>query len=844
MGVAWALGLAIPGLAATYTWDAGGGSDPNWTTGANWTNAVLVDAVPAGGDDVTFGTAGSNAAVNAAVSAGLVTLNRAGGFSLIGDGQEAHTLTCTGIAVSAVANFLLSAPLAGSAQVPIRGTTTGGSLTLRGNNAGFSGGFALLNNYYATDNASKMVTVHATNDHVLGSGLTSVGWRDSGRSVYMCGSPLNVRHGALSSGGSIQVNPQGLARLSGAIDSGDSFSVVANGMISGDSTALGGLTRGGNLALANGAVMGHNALDQATANGLGTGADLLFGVGADFTTAVSRNFGYGTPWKGVAVAELTAQRSVTRGTFAIDTTGLSEFVLQGVALPQFTSINSYGLKLTDTAGALSFALAGGSAVPARIRGVVVLDAGTNYSYAAFTKFTASPRATLQITRAGALGGTTTATSRDVDLDSATLSQYTLAVAGGTGTVGALSVAGGSSLYVGRKTAGTPDTLAVDSLARVGAAVLAIDNKNEPLGGQDRVAVTSNSGLMRGSIVDPWIVGIGPRGGSGGDFLVYAASGFTNAASLYTGVFGNGNIVTNPALVPGGILTADSLRLTANVTNAAATIRLGVLSDGSQADRAAILVPDGNQPSVAPAINAGSSELIISAGGSMGGPSKYFNFNGPVTVTNGLTVWGPNNARLYSTSNAIRGQVMVHGTLLIGGGNGVDDSALVTVGPFGTFGVIAPASNTETVASLSGIGTVDIAAGKTNLITGTLAAGNAAYSLTVTSAGTLALGGGATAAFDLDYLDTSTGTPRLIMSSAALQVGAGAKVKLTSLANMPAGAFNRTFVLVQYGSKTGAFAPVVESVPGVAASLVYDDANKLILLDVSQYEDQGTVMIIR
>lgn len=41
--------------ADTFTWDAGGGADANWSTGLNWTHATLPDTVPSAADDAVFG---------------------------------------------------------------------------------------------------------------------------------------------------------------------------------------------------------------------------------------------------------------------------------------------------------------------------------------------------------------------------------------------------------------------------------------------------------------------------------------------------------------------------------------------------------------------------------------------------------------------------------------------------------------------------------------------------------------------------------------------------------------------------------------------------------------------
>ena len=46
--------------AATYTWDAGGGSNLSWTNGNNWAG-IPTNTVPTSGSDVVFGTGGGTA---------------------------------------------------------------------------------------------------------------------------------------------------------------------------------------------------------------------------------------------------------------------------------------------------------------------------------------------------------------------------------------------------------------------------------------------------------------------------------------------------------------------------------------------------------------------------------------------------------------------------------------------------------------------------------------------------------------------------------------------------------------------------------------------------------------
>ena len=59
--------VAVPRAAhaVTYTWDAGGGADLNWSTSANWVDDPVVNFLTSGTNDLVFGTAGTTSAPSA-----------------------------------------------------------------------------------------------------------------------------------------------------------------------------------------------------------------------------------------------------------------------------------------------------------------------------------------------------------------------------------------------------------------------------------------------------------------------------------------------------------------------------------------------------------------------------------------------------------------------------------------------------------------------------------------------------------------------------------------------------------------------------------------------------------
>jgi autotransporter-associated beta strand protein len=344
----------------------------------------------------------------------------------------------------------------------------------------------------------------------------------------------------------------------------------------------------------------------------------------------------------------------------------------------------------------------------------------------------------------------------------------------------------------------------------------------------------------------------------GDFLTYDAGGLQRAtySGTNTAVAVAGEIInqTSSSVVSGtrslyGVRFASSVG-SATIGVSGGTLKLGVLADSPtevRAPQAGLIMTSPTTIntvtfSISSDVDLGSSELaafvVNKAANSTG------RLSGNVSGTGGLTKHGAGRLELTGTANAISGPVAIwEGSLQVNGGNGLDDAATVSIGTFGTLDLVNATGNSDSVASLSGIGTVKIAAGKTLAVTGTLTAGDTENSLSITTGGTLFLPGSATLSVDLDYANSPTGTPRLVMSSTALQLGAGAKLKLNSLLNRPTGTFNRSFVLASYASRTGSFATQVDVPGGLVAQVVHDDVNKVIRLDVTA-GSRGTVIAIK
>jgi fibronectin-binding autotransporter adhesin len=107
-----ALEIGHAGLqGATFTWDAGGAGNTNWSTGANWTGSPDNTAPGTGtlsGSDVRFASGGSTATVDSARTVGTVIFNSASAFTINGS----SALTINGdVAVETAATYTISAPI-------------------------------------------------------------------------------------------------------------------------------------------------------------------------------------------------------------------------------------------------------------------------------------------------------------------------------------------------------------------------------------------------------------------------------------------------------------------------------------------------------------------------------------------------------------------------------------------------------------------------------------------------------------------------------------------------------------------------------------------------------------
>ncbi len=797
-----ALGLLLAGglQAATYYWDGDGsgasGSPPSagvggsgtwdassnlWWTGSaytNWPNTSpsthIADFRVAAGtvtiaEDTTievntillalnsFSFTGGNASSVLSFSGNDAKVTRSNGFNMGTSFSNLTVDTGSGVTFSedgASTPFTLatSATLAGNGILALTsaiGNNYGATLNVHStDNSGFAGGFAVLGG------TRREALLNAPGANTLGTGPATVS--GYGRIIYGWGAQAPVS--GIAAG--VAASAAGVIDLNGTWTStADRFTLAQGGILRGSSAQLGSVTAvsafsasptGPELVSSpNSIIASTTNTTSATVANLPNDQSLYFGLGADFNnSAFAISVGDGTPWQGFAndgqIGGDNSRRRLQLGTVTISTGGtptVLNFLTQGRQYGGYSAVNlwssSFGyqqLVLGNGTSKPTFNVVGGGEVTARVMPGSELNLDAADVGGAFANYAVSYTGALISTRTNALNG------KDVELAGGVLGVAPNRVgspAGMTDAVGTLTAATGlNRLHVARRTAGTPDTLVINALERQNKAMIQVET-SQALGttaGDERLVLPAS--IVRGKIVDPYLY-------TSTNFLTLDGANQV-VLPVYDATWGNGNILSTGTLDVASTVSADSLKLAGNLTGAG-TINLGVLGDGSQASRAAIIGTVAGSQSIAPAIHAGISELIVIQDQ---GTTRSISLNGAVTAGS-LTKAGNGILILTNAANSIGGQVSVwQGTLRINGGNGLNDGATLEIGPLGTFDLLAVAGNVETVAGLSGSGQMTVANGRTLAVANSAdytfnGAIGGAGALAKSGAGTLTLAGAST-----------------------------------------------------------------------------------------------------
>lgn len=708
----------------------------------------------------------------------------------------------------------------------------GAQLDINAPQENFSGGFQVAK---AT---RRNVTLHAMVTNALGTGAARAeGYGTIALNVWGAQMPV----GGVPAG--IFAVSNATIRLPSTAASGtpDRFVVGPNAALAGNSVALPSVTRVASFStspsspeviLSPDAVILHQTANSSVSvSGLGTAADLLFGLDANFTaTGFSLTVGKGTPWRGLSNTTIndtgTGGREIRleAGMISI-AAGTESITLQGFGVDY--NYNPCALILGNGTKTPTFAAVGDPCIARIVRNVKIDTSVPDFP--GLAQFWLARGAQLLLLRAGA------AATKPAALENGSRITFVPAAAGSSATLGAVTVMGQADLSVTRKTAGTPDTLTAASLIRANQGVLRILNyTGGQLGADERIQITDTNGLMRGNIVDPWIHG-------SSEFLTYGANGFAVYPSYVTSLalLGDGVVFKGSGTLSSHA-TLDSM-IMSDTIGGSFKLTAGVLPDSSRADRVGLIGTKDNI-SLSPAFDAGNAEIIVNY---PQGSTRTLTLTGAV-FANGLTKIGTGILVLNNATNRIEGSVVVwQGTLRVANnGNGLEPGATVYVQRGATYDISAPLGNEETNAIVEGLGTINIAAGKTLVVTNRLGCGDDRDTLDITGTGTLRLSDSAAAVFELDYETEAPFEPRLRAKAAAVNISVSPKVRIETVRNVPPGDFEKTFTLVEFGSRTGTFDSTVECPPGIKGTLSYDDIEKTVRVTLTRSKAKGTVLFVR
>ncbi len=378
--------LVVPAYSADSTWTDGDAANDNWSDTDNWSAGL-----PSSADEATFNNSGLSPVVLDA-TATINTLSISDDFTIDDDGSGTPPALTINGAISDIDRdtVVINAPihiggsntwrLGVASSLTLNGQLTGtddlvleygpyandaaDNFLFNADNSGYSGNITLsVTDWYFSKGSNKQHNTVASVANSLGTGTTTIG-REA-----------TVEYAPNASGGNVVVDYYGRLELTDAPDATDDITVTEGGVIKGDATAFAGATPGGNVTFNNGAIISHSALDQGSVSGLGTTPNYVFGVGDVFNNASATiAAGAGTPWKGFAASEFySSHNDFQSGTVNIDTTGLSEFLLQALEPSLVISRSSFPLQIGSGTTAPTFALSAGDAVPARILGEVEID---------------------------------------------------------------------------------------------------------------------------------------------------------------------------------------------------------------------------------------------------------------------------------------------------------------------------------------------------------------------------------------------------------------------------------------------------------------------------------------
>ena len=422
-----------------------------------------------------------------------------------------------------------------------------------------------------------------------------------------------------------------------------SVTVTANNVLSANwSTVTNAPVRGTNgVNFATGAIVAHQNNTTATMGGLGTAADLFFGLGTDYSQNVS--LGAGTAWSGMST-DAVSDRRYSAGTITLS----GDITLQG--------INGKVLIVGDgVANSAAPTFAGGFGLT--IGGTVRFD-DPDLNLSGVTGITFNAGANLQLT--ASVGG-------DITLFYGNLTGL------GTAPVSALSVGqlkfkGTDNVLLTEQASGSVSLTATTGLARIGKGTLVVQPSATGVLGTTNKLLDSTQGADV-ALVNPYVIRVVSQASDTADFLKYDFSGGTG---FVTATYGGASIDTaanTDIYATGGEsmsvanAAVRALKVGGNITQAAATST--TLTIGGAGDTEAGII--GNATATIGADGTDTSTIAFTTREAVvytkSGTTLTIGSTTTVTGTGGLTKFGAGTLTLAGNNSGLSGTITVNqGTL--------------------------------------------------------------------------------------------------------------------------------------------------------------------------------------
>jgi fibronectin-binding autotransporter adhesin len=631
-------------------------------------------------------------------------------------------------------------------------TYTGGTFVTAGS---LSTGTAANRTYLGTGK----VTVNGATLNLGGVGATSNAAGDDYTAINAA--QINIASGA-----------------AGAYTASDTFNIGADSVISGGSAAgqgLASLTRGTNVTLASGAIIGHGQLSSAlntetgTIQNLGSAADLYYGLNTNQNNSGGQvTIGNGTAFRGISTD--TSGKIWQQGTVNI-ASGTTSVDFKGVAVYESAAVLTLGNG--TTAGSPIINVDDTGTVNINAIGLVTLNDDTavygNTSQGRNIRFVATAGSTLTASTATAMGSGTGVATAMADFGGS------LAVGNAAALNGAVTVGAGGRLLASQAAGLT----GVGTLTFNEGSILEITNATGFSGSQ-----ATGASLAAGTIVRLNVANFGDAGTTldsivGGSSPIYQVFGTNRTAAdptnpnttiltLNKNGSGVGGILTNDVGsrsfnnttnghitlgANGGVIAATSgtnLTINENITGAGSvTFGTTAVIDGAPKLGTVILASSANDYTGGTIVNAGTVQLnnAVALGSS----------TGQLTVNTGGTLNLNNNSVTVGNLTGTEGVISGGGTLTIGNGNlagGIYQGSIVGGSALTKTGVgiitLSGVNSYTGVTTISG-GTLQFGR-QSSLYNGTPASWTAAR-INVKNTGTLALNVGGAGEFTTGNITT-------------------------------------------------------------------------------------------